>query len=67
MKRNMTAKIMAGIALGAILVGMVGTSLIFIFWATNSYAPSETTITAEELNELIESASGSIDINSLTE
>jgi len=55
MKRNMITKIMASVALWAIVIGIVGTSLIFIFWSTAS-SPSydSESISIEELESILE-------------
>lgn len=60
-KQNVVAKIMAGIALGAIVVWIVGTGILFLFTATTS-APSQESISQEELEQLIEQFSGSVDV-----
>jgi len=59
MKRNMMAKITASIALLAIVLWIVGTSLLFIFWSTSSGRNYDNeSITIEELESIIESSSG---------
>lgn len=59
-KKNMAAKIMASIALIAIILGIVGTWALVVvssLWSSsNSY---ETEISAEDLKQYIESLSGS--------
>lgn len=66
MKQNIVAKIMATVALGAILIGIIGTSIIFIFGSTGTYNSWEReVITSQELQGLIDSSSGAIAIDDL--
>lgn len=67
-RNNLFPKIMAGIALWAIVVGIIWTWVLFLFTATTS-APAdygENNITQEQLDQMIQQFSGSIDIESLS-
>jgi len=61
MKQKVMAKIMAGIALWAILIGIIGTGIIFIMtsWAQKRV---DDNITKKELDTIIKQFSGSIDV-----
>lgn len=52
-KKNMAAKIVAGIALGAIIIWIVGTGILFI--VSSLSAPSEQEISQEDLQKLMDS------------
>lgn len=56
-RKNTWAKIMAFFALFAIIVGIVGTAVIFIVSAF--FAPKQETLTDADLQKLIQSFSGS--------
>lgn len=67
MKQTAVAKVMATIALLAILIWIIGTGLIFVFssvWGDDTIYQQE--VTQEELDEIIEQFSGSIDTTSST-
>ncbi|MCD5375459.1 hypothetical protein LR010_03350 [Candidatus Gracilibacteria bacterium] len=56
-RKNTTAKIMASIALIAILLGIVGTGVLVI---VSSLGGGHETVSQQELDEYLESLSGSI-------
>lgn len=55
-RKNTGAKIMAFFALFAIIVGIIGTALIFIISAF--FTPQQDTLTEADLQKIIESFSG---------
>lgn len=65
-KKNLAAQIVASIALLAIFIGIVGTSILFI---VSSFTPSaeETTLTQEQIQQLLESMSGSVQVEETQE
>ncbi len=65
MKQNVFAKVMASIALWAIVVGILGTGLLFIFTAWggsgDDYDQQEQSVTEQEIKDMIQSFSGELD------
>lgn len=57
-RKNTMAKIMAGIALIAIVLGIIGTGILVI--ASSLWGTQESEISQEELEQYIESLSGSL-------
>ena len=57
-RKNTAAKVMAFFALFAIVVGILGTAVIFI--VSSFSARQQSTLSQEDLEKLIESFSGSI-------
>lgn len=55
-KKNMTAKIVAVFALASIIIWVIWTGMLVLFWGNDS---SQREYSAEEIQELIDSMSGS--------
>lgn len=64
-RNNLFPKIMAGLALGSIIIGILWTGILFLFTATTS-APTQEALTQEELEQMIQQFSGSLDVESLS-
>lgn len=60
-KSSVIIKVMASVALGAIVVSIIGTGALFIFSSSTS-APSYDTISQQEAIDFIEQYSGSLDL-----
>lgn len=57
-RKNTMAKVMAGVALIAIVLGIIGTGILVI--ASSLWGTQESEISQEELEQYIESLSGSL-------
>ncbi len=59
-KQNTLAKVMASVALWAIIASIIWTGLLFVFSSPAAAPSQEQTLTQEEIDQIIQNYSGSV-------